>query len=92
MKPYLVKLPVFELEGGVRGIMVAAQLQPTGQVLASLFCDNGVSRQLLMDAYRVKSATRYGPFVVLAEVKDIGERGLDEAAPGIVGPDGNPIT
>jgi hypothetical protein len=90
MPDFLVKLPMFRLDGGRRGLMVTAKVQPNRvDADVTLYCDDNQTISVRMPAARVLAAAKNGPFVALAEVKDIGNdiRG----GVGIVGPDGLPI-
>lgn len=92
VQPFHVKLPVFEFAGGVRGILVSAQVGPTGMANAVLFCSDGTQKSILMQTSRIQKATQHGPFVVLIEQRGVSGTALDNLTTGgLVSPDGTPI-
>lgn len=91
MPDFLVKLPMFQLDGGVRGLMVTARVLPNGvDADVTLYCDDGRTVGVKMAAARVLYAAKNGPFVALTEVKGVGSD--IKGGVGIVGPDGRPLT
>lgn len=91
MRDFLVKLPVFALDGGKRGLMVSAKVLPDGVTAdVVLFCDDGRTLGVRMPAARVLAAAKHGPFVTLTEVKQVSRDHSSGA--GILGPDGQPLT
>lgn len=91
MPDFLIKLPMFQLEGGKRGLMVTAKVLPNGvDADVTLFCDDAKTIGVRMPAARVLAAAKHGPFVALAEVKGVGSDFRGGA--GILGPDGRPLS
>lgn len=91
MADFLLKLPVFQLEGGKRGLMVMAKVVGFGEADVTLYTDDNRTIGVRMPVSRVQNAAQNGPFVALAEVKDIGSGERVNAGLKLVGPDGNPL-
>jgi hypothetical protein len=90
-QPFFVKLPVFELEGGKRGLMVSARVTNSfGRAEATLFCDDGTVQQMQTSAHILARAAQQGPFIFLREVDMIGDA-AERPGAAIVGPDGMPV-
>lgn len=91
MADFLMKLPVFQLEGGKRGLMVMAKVLSAVEADVTLYTDDNRTIGVRMPISRVHHAAQNGPFVALAEVKDVGGGERINAGLKLVGPDGNPI-
>lgn len=87
MADFVVKLPVFHLEGGHRALLLHAQTVDDTLCMAQLMYDDGRIITTGMTIARVQQATKNGPFVVLAEVRDSGAK----QRTGLIDPSGNPI-
>lgn len=87
--PFLVKLPVFTLEGGVRALLVTATVLPDGRTAKAVFfrADNRQA-EVIMPAARLMHAMKNGPFVSLAEIDGNAER---KSSAGLFGPNGQPL-
>lgn len=87
--PFLVKLPVFNLDGGKRGLMVSARVTNSfGKAEATLFCDDGTTFVMQTSAQVLARAAQQGPFVFLREVEMVSE---PRPGAAIVGPNGQPL-
>lgn len=87
-QPFFMKLPVFQLENGERGLLIASKIvQGAPSAVATLFTNTGRQIELTMEVRRLIKAAQEGPFVLLHEVA-----GAAESAPGlIVGANGKPL-
>lgn len=86
---FVIKLPVFQLGEKKRGALLAAKVRADGYAEVTLLCDDGKTVMLVMPMSRVTESVQRGPYVVLAEVKDVG--GEMVRGVGIVGPNGQPL-
>lgn len=87
---FFVKLPVVNLEAGVRAMLIYARLDPNkpGEVQAIFHRVDGRQQGVTMALARAMQLQKQGPFVLLAEV----EGDASQIAPGrILGPNGQPL-
>lgn len=81
-----VRLPVFNLQGGMRGILVYARVHepPDGHATVHLFREDGKYIPTVMALPIVQAASQNGPFVNLMEV-------TERAPLGLIDPNGKPL-